>query len=85
MRRHNDLTTLEDSILFVENLICDEMALQQTFEGTRFGDLQRIALRRNNPAFLADKVARRKGSSVPRDEALYNRLLDKDNWYLPLK
>ena len=81
----DDLTTLEDSILFVENLICDEMALQQTFEGTRFGDLQRIALRRNNPAFLADKVARRKGSSVPRDEALYNRLLDKDNWYLPLE
>lgn len=81
----DDLTTQEDSILFVENLICDEMALEQTFDGTRFGDLQRIALRRNDPAFLADKVARRKGSSVPRDEELYNRLLDKDNWYLPLE
>lgn len=81
----DDLADAEDSILFVENLICDEMALEQAFDGLRFGDLQRIALRRDDPAFLADKVARRNGSSVPRDEELYTRLLDKNNWYLPLE
>lgn len=81
----DDLGSREDSILFVEDLICDEMALEQTFDGLRFGDLQRIALRRGDPAFLADKVARRNGASEPRDEDLYSRLLDKNNWYLPLE
>ena len=81
----DDLGSQEDSILFVEDLICDEMALEQTFDGLRFGDLQRIALRRGDPAFLADKVARRNGASEPRDEDLYSRLLDKNNWYLPLE
>ena len=42
------LATHEDSILFVEDKICDEMALEQSFLGQRFGDLQRIALRRED-------------------------------------
>lgn len=78
------LATLEDSILYVEDLICDEMALEQVFEGQRFGDLQRIALRRGEPAFLAKKVSERNGKENL-DMDLYNRLLDKSNWYLPLE
>ena len=80
----DDLTSLEDSILFVEDKICDEMALELVFEGSRFGDLQRIALHRDDPQFLARKVAARGGKNNFNNE-LFERLKDKNNWYLPLE
>lgn len=78
------LATREDSILFVEDLICDEMALEQSFLGVRFGDLQRMALRRGDTDFLARKVAGRDGKDSFNAE-LYSRLSDRNNWYLPLE
>lgn len=78
------LATREDSILFVEDLICDEMALEQSFLGLRFGDLQRMALRRGDTDFLARKVAGRDGKDSFNAE-LYSRLSDRNNWYLPLE
>ena len=78
------LATREDSILFVEDLICDEMALEQSFLGVRFGDLQRMALRRGDTEFLARKVAGRDGKDSFNAE-LYSRLSDRNNWYLPLE
>ena len=78
------LATREDSILFVEDLICDEMALEQSFLGQRFGDLQRIALRRGDTDFLARKIAGRDGKDGFNTE-LYGRLSDRENWYLPLE
>ena len=77
------LATHEDSILFVEDKICDEMALEQSFLGQRFGDLQRIALRRDDTDFLARKIAGRAGNDSFNTE-LYGRLSDRSNWYLPL-
>jgi hypothetical protein len=44
----------------------------------------RVALRRGQEAYLAEKVALRKGSDN-RDDALYNSLLNKNNWYLKMK
>jgi len=79
-----ELPSKADSILFVENKICDEMALETSGEGLRFYDLMRISLRRGDPAFLARKVASRNGSSNF-DEQLYTLLTDKSKWYLPLK
>ena len=78
------LATHEDSILFVEDKICDEMALEQSFLGQRFGDLQRIALRRDDTDFLARKIAGRAGKDSFNTE-LYGRLSDRSNWYLPLE
>lgn len=78
------LASKSDSILFVEEKICDEMALETAGEGLRFYDLMRIALRRNDPTFLAQKVAGRNGSANF-DNSLYNLLTEKSNWYLPLK
>lgn len=66
----------------VEEKIVDEMALETAFEGQRFYDLMRVAIRHNDPSYLAEKVARRAGTNAPRDEALYNRLLNMDNWYI---
>lgn len=79
-----ELPSKADSILFVEDKICDEMALETSGEGLRFYDLMRISLRRGNPAFLAQKVASRNGSSNF-DAQLYSLLIDKSKWYLPLK
>ena len=72
-----------DTIHYVEDRICNELALETTFEGNRFTDLIRFAERRGAD-YLASKVACRKGTEN-RDEALYQKLLDKKNWYLPLK
>ena len=82
---NKDVTTINftDTIHYVEDRICDELALETTFEGNRFTDLVRFAERRGAD-YLASKVACRKGTDN-RDEALYQKLLDKKNWYLPLK
>jgi len=40
----------------------------------------RVALRRGNPAYLADPVSRRDGDV---DGQLRSLLLDTNNWYLP--
>lgn len=62
----------------VEDLIVDEEAMELAFEGTRFFDLMRVAHRRNDPSYLANRVARR-------DAALKTKLLDTRNWYFRLK
>lgn len=65
----------------VEDLIIDECALELAFEGSRFSDLARVALRRNDPTYLAKHVAKRKGEM---DMGLYNFLSQSPkNWYLP--
>ncbi len=66
----------------VEDLIVDEMALETAFEGNRFADLMRVARHRDDPAYLADKVARRKGENHPRNEELFVRLSTPDNWFI---
>jgi hypothetical protein len=77
--------TVQDTINAVEDLICDEMALELAFEGNRFGDLTRIARHKNQAAingsdfgsqWLARKLAYKKPAVS---------LLDEKNWYLPFK
>lgn len=54
------LPTLTDSILFVENKIMQEAALELAFEGHRWFDLVRVARRRDDPAaFLSEMVCRK--------------------------
>lgn len=73
--------TIDYQIPLVEDMIIDEMALEGAFAGNRFNDLMRVALRRNDPSYLANKVARRSGTV---DAALQTLLLNKKNWFLPL-
>ena len=73
--------TIDYQIPLVEDMIIDEMALEGAFEGYRFFDLMRVALRRGDPSYLADPISRRSGTT---DEQLRTLLLDTKNWYLPL-
>ncbi|MCM1107756.1 MAG: RagB/SusD family nutrient uptake outer membrane protein [Clostridium sp.] len=65
----------------VDNLLITEDALELCFEGTRFYDLMRVALRRNDPSYLAKAVSRRAGAEKP-DAKLEGLLSDKRNWYM---
>ena len=74
--------------LSVENFIIEECALEMAFEGNRWGDLLRFALRRQatEPNFLANKIgAKFDASGSPEAAAVKARLADPANWYLPFK
>lgn len=81
----DSLATYADTVSYqvplVEDMIINEMALEGAFEGNRFYDLLRVALRRNDPAYLADPISRRRGET---DERLRSLLMNPQNWYLPL-
>jgi hypothetical protein len=65
----------------VEDIILDERELELAFEGKRWFDLVRVAERRNDPSYLANKVAA-KFSDPVQAEKIRTILLDKTNWYL---
>lgn len=73
--------TIDYQIPLVENLIVNEMALEGAFEGSRYYDLMRLALRRGDPAILAKPIANRTGTF---DANLNTLLMTQSNWYLPL-
>ena len=85
----NPVRTLTDSIGFqreVENITINEGALELAYEGQRWGDLLRVALRRNDPAYLADKIYDKlRKDNIPGADAARAKLMSKDNWYLPFK
>lgn len=85
--------TEEDRINYVRNLIIDECALELAFEGYRFTDLVRFAEAVGDVDVLAKRVAGRAfensvnyyNPAYQYDATLYQKLIDKANWYLPLK
>lgn len=76
-----------DSLLTIENGLIKETALENAFEGTRWADLLRVAIRRNDPSFIADKVYSKllkSGVSAGSASTARAKLMGKD-WYLPFK
>ena len=73
--------SMNDSILFVEDLLVDEMAAETAFEGNRFFDLLRVARHRNEfPAYMAERVSRRFGKEGQASKKA--ELLNPDKWFL---
>jgi hypothetical protein len=64
----------------VEDIIMDERELELAFEGKRWFDLVRVAERRNDPWYLAPRVASKFSDPADADRIL-NILLDPANWY----
>ena len=73
-----------DSVLVLENQLISEAGLELAFEGQRWPDLVRIALRRNDPSFLADAVYQKHlRAGNPEAATIRTKLMNPDNWFLP--
>lgn len=71
----------------VEKMLIDESALEFAFEGTRWYELMRYAMRNNDPSILADRVYARRGednAGTMRGEIGVD-LTNTANWYLSWK
>lgn len=79
-----DSIPLEERTLLIEDLIIAERAMELAFEGKRFTDLVRVAQRRNDPAYLADKVAA-KFEGTEMYDVVRNKLMNPENWFLPFE
>jgi len=75
-----NLPAKQDSVLWVEDRILDEMAAETPFEGNRFFDLLRISRRRpNHPEYMAEKVA----AKYSDQEGMKAKLMNPNAWFLP--
>ncbi|HEY3371527.1 MAG TPA: RagB/SusD family nutrient uptake outer membrane protein [Prolixibacteraceae bacterium] len=73
-----------DRINYIEDLIMTERSMELAFEGKRWFDLVRVAKRRQDPAYLANKVAA-KFTNTAEGDAVRAKLMNENNWYLPFK
>lgn len=76
--------SMKDSVLYVEDLIQKELALETAFEGNRFHDLMRMTLRRikngeGDASYLANPIS---AKHVGNEEAIKTLLMNTDNWYI---
>lgn len=80
----NVVGAIGDDAITTENNIINESAMELAYEGNRWEDLVRVALRRNDPAFLADKVYEKLSKEGNANAgAVRSKLLNVNNWYLP--
>ncbi len=77
--------TMNDTINAVEDLLCDEYALEFAFEGTRYYDLMRLARHKNHAGTYGGNF----GSLWMKKKLEYKHpqkdLSDPNQWYLPFK
>ena len=74
------LAAKQDSILWVEDRILEELSAETPFEGNRFFDLLCISRNRpNHPEFMAEKVSAKYEDAA----AMKTRLMTLNNWFLP--
>jgi hypothetical protein len=74
-----------DSTTSVENMLVDEGALELAYEGQRWSDLLRIAIRRNDPSVIADKVFAKLTKEGSGNAGTARAKLMNKEYYLPFK
>lgn len=91
-REFKPVTNRQGLTIAMENLLINESALEMAFEGNRWPDLLRIALRweKENPGsgkeFLKNKItAKFVTAGVPVPEGVNKLGTDVSSWYLPFK
>jgi starch-binding outer membrane protein, SusD/RagB family len=77
---YRSLPTLYDKQIYLVDKIIEERIRELAFEGERFYDLMRVAKRRDDPAYLADRVS----AKFPSDkrEIIRQTLMNEENWYV---
>lgn len=82
----SSLTVVGDSTISIESNLIDEAGRELAYEGNRWPDLLRIARRRNDPAYLADKIYDKLlKDGNPNASSVRSRLMTIEKWYLPFK
>ncbi len=75
----------QDSIQdLIEDFIMEERAMELAFEGKRWFDLVRVAERRDSPEYIANKVAA-KFEGTDMYNTVHAKLMNRENWYLPME
>lgn len=78
-------TTPQDSVNAMEDLLCDEYALELAFEGSRFFDLCRLARHKNADTTYGSNFGGRWLAKKLANRHAVVSLEDENNWYLPFK
>jgi hypothetical protein len=82
------LTNRDNLMNDMDDLLIAESALETAFEGNRWGDLLRMAIRRQttDPNYLANKIGAKFDAALSPDAGTVKaRLANKANWYLPFR
>jgi hypothetical protein len=66
-------------------MLTDEAGLELAYEGQRWSDLLRIAIRRNDPSFIADKVYAKLIKEGSGNAGSARAKLMNKEYYLPFK
>ena len=74
-----------DSTLQIETQLIVEAALELAYEGQRWADLLRVAIRRNDPSFIADRVYPKLQRDGNGNATSARGKLQSKEYYLPLK
>ena len=77
--------SLKDSINAMEDILCDEYAMEFAFEGTRAGDLLRMARHKNESGIYGGGFGSRWLAYKFRNRQLAKDLADESSWYLPFE
>ncbi len=76
------MTDPNQIVELIEDYIIEERCMELAFEGSRMFDLIRIAKRRNNPEYLASRVAAKYPAEMQDQVKAF--FMNEANWYIPV-